>query len=115
MRTFEHPDPERITIDGVLSALADPIRRRIVRQLVQGPSVQTCSQFELPIGKSAQTYHFRVLREAGVIEQRYQGTAIMNSLRMEVLRTRLPGLIDAVLASERATTSATELPADKAL
>ncbi|WP_028644389.1 ArsR/SmtB family transcription factor [Nocardioides sp. URHA0020] len=101
-RTFDHPDRELIALDAVLSALADPVRRTIVRQLADGPDAQACSQFSLPVGASTRTHHFRVLREAGLIAQEYHGTAILSSLRTADLEARLPGVLDAVLASERA-------------
>ncbi|CAA9271448.1 MAG: Transcriptional regulator, ArsR family [uncultured Arthrobacter sp.] len=85
-----------------MAALADPTRRRIVRQLADGPPAQYCSQFDLPVSLSTQTHHFRVLREAGVIEQHYQGTAIVATLRLEDLSARVPGLVEAILAAERA-------------
>ncbi|MDW5596013.1 helix-turn-helix domain-containing protein [Conexibacter stalactiti] len=44
-------------------------------------------------------HHFRVLREAGIIEQHYSGTAIHNSLRRADLDSRFPGLLDAVIAA----------------
>lgn len=97
MRTLDHPSLEELTLDAVLSALADPVRRRIVSQLDAGHHDQSCLAFELPVSKSTSTHHFRVLREAGVIRQRYAGTAIRSSLRREDLDARFPGLIDAVL------------------
>lgn len=100
MRTLPHPDAQEITLDQVLSALADPIRRRIVSQLAGGQDDQACIAFDLPVTKSTSTHHFRVLREAGVISQRYRGTAILNCLREEDLESRFPGLLDAVLAAE---------------
>jgi hypothetical protein len=50
------------------------------------------------------SYHFRVLREAGIISQRSEGTQRINCLRREDLDTRFPGLLDAVLGA-RATAS----------
>jgi hypothetical protein len=44
-----------------------------------------------------------VLREAGVISQRQDGTARLSRLRSEDLGTRFPGLLEAVL---HASTSA---------
>lgn len=105
MRTLDHPTPEQIEIDMVLSALADPIRRRIVDQLADGHDDQACIAFELPVSKSTSTHHFRVLREAGIIEQRYQGTAILNTLRCDVLERIFPGLLGAVIAAERSKPS----------
>ena len=100
MRTLDHPDVQEIALDQVLSALADPIRRVIVRQLAGGHDDQACIAFDLPVTKSTSTHHFRVLREAGVITQRYRGTAILNCLREEDLGARFPGLLDAVLVAE---------------
>lgn len=99
VRTLEHPERDVITIDAVLAALADPVRRTIVTQLAGGHSAQACIAFDLPVAKSTSTHHFRVLREAGVISQHYRGTAIQNGLRREDLEARFPGLLDAVLAA----------------
>lgn len=103
MRTLDHPSTQDLQIDAVLSALADPIRRMIVCRLADGHGDQACIAFDLPVGKSTSTYHFRVLREAGVIEQRYRGTAILNSLRAADLETRFPGLLTAVIAGSRSS------------
>jgi DNA-binding transcriptional ArsR family regulator len=99
MRTLDHPDADEITIDGVLAALADPVRRSIVIKLADGHSELACIAFDLPVSKSTSTHHFRVLREAGVIRQRYRGTAIHNSLREDELGERFPGLLAAVIAA----------------
>ena len=88
-----------MTLDAVLSALADPVRLTIVRQLADGHDDQACIAFELPVSKSTSTHHFRVLREAGVISQHYRGTAILNGLRSDALNERFPGLLDAILAA----------------
>jgi DNA-binding transcriptional ArsR family regulator len=49
------------------------------------------------VTKSTCTHHFRVLREAGVIRQRLEGTTRLNTLRRDELEQRFPGLLDAVL------------------
>ncbi|MCU1631554.1 MAG: transcriptional regulator [Micrococcaceae bacterium] len=100
MRTLDHPRREDIQLDTVLGAVADPIRRRIIGQLARDHRAQACSAFELPVTKSTSTHHFRVLREAGVIEQRYQGTSIVSVLRTEDLNARFPGLIGALINAE---------------
>jgi DNA-binding transcriptional ArsR family regulator len=93
-----HPPRQEIRLAAVLHALSDPIRLRIVAELSHGEE-RTCGSFELPVVKSTCTHHFRVLREAGVIRQRLEGTTRLNSLRREDLDTRFPGLVDAVLAA----------------
>jgi len=93
-----HPKTEDIEMPAVLHALSDPQRLRIVRVLAADSAPRRCGSFDLDITKSTLTHHFRVLREAGVIEQRVEGTARLNSLRRDDLDERFPGLLDAVLA-----------------
>jgi len=86
----------------VLAALADPIRLRIVGALDELGEVR-CGGLDLPITKSTASHHFRVLREAGLIEQRIEGKHRFNSLRREQLDGCFPGLLDAVLDGARVT------------
>ncbi|MEU7661216.1 ArsR/SmtB family transcription factor [Streptomyces lincolnensis] len=96
-RDLPHPAREEIRLEGILHALSDPMRLRIVRELAAASDELTCSYFDLPITKSTTTHHFRVLREAGVIQQIYRGTAKMNGLRRDDLDGLFPGLLDALL------------------
>ncbi|MFE9774431.1 ArsR/SmtB family transcription factor [Streptomyces sp. NPDC005931] len=98
-RDLPHPVLEEIRLEGVLHALADPVRLRIVRELNAGEAELTCSEFALPVTKSTTTHHFRVLRESGVIRQTYRGTAKMNGLRREDLDALFPGLLDCLLTA----------------
>ena len=91
-----HPTRAELELAAVLHALSDPMRLRIAAKLAQGDE-RTCKSFELPVVKSTCTHHFRVLREAGVIHQRLEGTTRLNSLRREDLEARFPGVIDSVL------------------
>ncbi|XVV08627.1 ArsR/SmtB family transcription factor [Actinoplanes sp. CA-131856] len=100
MRTFEHPERDELDLSRVLSALADPVRRHIVFRLFE-LSPKGCAEIEVPVSKSTATHHYRVLREAGLIRQHYQGTSIMNVLRMRDVETRFPGLLEAVIAAQR--------------
>ena len=93
---LSHPAREEIQLAAVLHALSDPMRLRIVSGLAGGES-KTCKSFDLPVTKSTCTHHFRVLREAGVIRQRLEGTTRLNSLRREDLEDRFPGLLESVL------------------
>jgi DNA-binding transcriptional ArsR family regulator len=94
-----HPQRDELELASVLHALSDPQRLRIVRALAEEPEPRPCGHFGLDVSKSTATHHFRVLREAGVIEQRTDGTAKFNSLRRDDLERRFPGLLDAVLNS----------------
>jgi len=99
---LSHPAREEIELAAVLHALSDPMRLRIVAGLAVEDK-RTCKSFNLPVTKSTCTHHFRVLREAGVIRQRVEGTTRLSSLRRQDLDERFPGLLDSVL---RATPSA---------
>nr|WP_069174032.1 helix-turn-helix transcriptional regulator [Streptomyces griseus] len=98
-RALAHPSREEIRVEGVLHALSDPIRLRIVRQLAHDADELACSRFDLPVSKSTSTHHFRVLRESGVIQQFYRGTAKLSGLRTDDLDTLFPGLLDSVLGA----------------
>ena len=99
-KQLEHPDREDIELGAVLHALSDPVRQQIVFALNEGHDIApSCVSFALPVTKSTCTHHFKVLREAGVIHQRPDGTARRNTLRREDLEARFPGLLDAVLAA----------------
>ena len=94
-----HPDREQIELGAVLHALSDPVRLHIVSCLAAQACPQTTGSIEVPVSKSTCTHHFRVLREAGVIKQRQEGTARMNELRLDDLDARFPGLLKTVLES----------------
>jgi DNA-binding transcriptional ArsR family regulator len=91
-----HPAVQDIDLACVLHALSDPMRLKIVHVLAAGGE-HTCKSFDLPVTKSTCTHHFRVLREAGVMSQRVEGTTRLNTLRRADLETRFPGLLDSVL------------------
>jgi DNA-binding transcriptional ArsR family regulator len=100
MMCFNHPPASEIRLERVLYALGDPIRLKIVESLEKGVEL-ACSAAScgLDLAKSTQSYHFRILREAGVIRTRKSGIYYMNSVRREELDARFPGLLDAVLAA----------------
>jgi DNA-binding transcriptional ArsR family regulator len=91
------PPTDEIELGAVLHALSDPVRLMIVAELAAGAREFSCGSFHLPVTKSTCTHHFRVLREAGVIKQRQQGTSRLNMLRRDDLETRFPGLLETIL------------------
>jgi DNA-binding transcriptional ArsR family regulator len=96
--SLAHPAVEEIDLAAVLHALSDPIRLKIVCGLAAGVP-RTCKSFDLPVTKSTCTHHFKVLREAGVIRQRLEGTTRLSTLRRADLEQRFPGLLDSVLTA----------------
>ncbi|MGK5546173.1 ArsR/SmtB family transcription factor [Streptomyces sp. URMC 127] len=96
-RTPPHPDIRTISLQQVLEALVDPVRRRIARELYAAEHDLACGAIDLPVSKSTATHHFHVLREAGLIRQYYAGTSRMNALRHEECEKAFPGLLAALL------------------
>jgi DNA-binding transcriptional ArsR family regulator len=95
-----HPGRSEIRIEAVLQALADPIRLRFVRELAKlGCEGAPCGSIELPVTKSTRTHHLRILREAGVIHVRPEGTSRISTLRRDDLDALYPGLLDSILAA----------------
>jgi DNA-binding transcriptional ArsR family regulator len=94
-----HPDRDEIELGAVLHALSDPVRLGIVVALRECGDERPCGSFPVPVTKSTLTHHFRVLREAGVIVQRQEGTARLSRLRTDDLDARFPGVLDAVLGA----------------
>jgi DNA-binding transcriptional ArsR family regulator len=100
---LHHPDREEIELPAVLHALSDPHRLEIVRKLAGDSEPRPCGSLGFGVTKSTMTHHFRTLREAGVIRQERRGTTKLTSLRRDDLDARFPGLLEAVLSSERVT------------
>jgi DNA-binding transcriptional ArsR family regulator len=96
-----HPSTDALELSTVLHALSDSQRLRIVRLLDAKETAVPCGSLPLGISKSTATHHFRVLREAGVIEQSPTGTTKLTTLRRADLEARFPGLLGVVLASPR--------------
>jgi DNA-binding transcriptional ArsR family regulator len=98
--SLRHPDRDQLRIEGVLSALGNPLRLAVVRVLDAGGE-HNCGSVLSILGvtsKSTMTHHWRVLRDSGVIWQRPSGRENLLSLRREDLEARYPGLLDAVLS-----------------
>lgn len=96
-----HTDPDDVSALTALSALADPVRIQLVRELAGSSDwTRSCGSFDVPVGKAALSHHFTVLRGAGLVEQRDQGAKRVNRLRRAEFDARFPGLLDVVLRPE---------------
>lgn len=97
-----HPALDEMQLGKVLSALSDPLRRQVVRDLVQAPegTERTCISFGLPVSKATLTHHFKVLREAGLIRQVNRGNSRAAQLRKADLQEAFPGLLE-LIGSEK--------------
>jgi DNA-binding transcriptional ArsR family regulator len=59
---------------GVLGALADPTRRAVFERLRGGPLAVGEIAEGLPVSRPAVSQHLRVLKEAGLVTERRNGT-----------------------------------------
>ncbi len=92
------PTLDGVDVGALLHALADPARLEIVRILADRGET-TCTALGLPQSPSTVTHHLRVLRDAGLISTRVQGTARPSHLRRDDLERRFPGLLDSILGA----------------
>jgi DNA-binding transcriptional ArsR family regulator len=103
MKVPQQPSRDQFDLFVVLSALSDPMRLAIVRILAEEKE-RACGTFGLPAPKATLSHHFKVLREAGLIETRLEGVYRFISLRQKDLQARFPGLLKSILKA------ANELP-----
>lgn len=98
MSRAESAEPGRIDLGAVLSALADPHRRRVIHDLVNDAegAERSCTSFGLDLSKSTRSHHFKVLREAGLVQQIDRGNRSEVTLRRNDLDARFPGLLDLI-------------------
>ncbi len=57
-----------------LAALADPTRREIFERLARSPSAVGELASEMPVSRPAVSQHLKVLKDAGLVVHRTQGT-----------------------------------------
>jgi DNA-binding transcriptional ArsR family regulator len=99
VKQFDHPSPGEMTLTGVLGALSDPVRLSIISQLA-GCDERGSSGFDCDIANSTLSHHLKVLRLAGIIQHRKEGTRCFVSIRPD-LEDAFPGLLASVLRFHR--------------
>jgi DNA-binding transcriptional ArsR family regulator len=97
MKQYQHPTVDQITLTGGLHALSDPVRLNFIQSLNQCAVEQRCGAIATPVAKSTMSHHLRVLREAGIIRIRTEGTQCLTSLRLDELEAKFPGVVESVL------------------
>src|SRR2546421_10235627 len=99
-----------------LAALADPTRRRVFERLKSGPKAVGTIARGLPVSRPAVSQHLKVLKEAGLVADRPEGTRRVYYIDPDglgALRRWLDQFWDEALASfqaevERSTQETTE-------
>jgi DNA-binding transcriptional ArsR family regulator len=88
-----------------LQALGDPTRRSVLEQLRGGPKAVGEIAARLPVSRPAVSQHLRVLKEAGLVTERQDGTRRLYRVDPEGLaglREYLEGFWEEALASFKA-------------
>src|SRR5882724_8678134 len=94
--------------DAVFGALGEPVRRRILELLRDGPTPVGRLAERLPVGRPAVSKHLRVLSNAGLIERRSIGTRNLYALAPDGMAGAQQWLVrtwDTVLAAYAAEVS----------
>ena len=104
MTRFTHPALDDVPLASVLHALSEPARLAIVRRLDEdakaGGGGLSCLQGACAgMPRATVSNHHAVLRSAGLVEGRKQGTSVIHRLRRDEVDARFPGLLDAILAA----------------
>jgi DNA-binding transcriptional ArsR family regulator len=99
MKVYSHPPLNRVDLATVMQALSDPCRIAIIRALADGREL-ACNEITLDVSKATRSHHFDVLREAGLIFTRTEGTRCMTSLRKAELDKQFPGLLKLIALRE---------------
>jgi DNA-binding transcriptional ArsR family regulator len=80
----------------VLRVLSEPNRLRMIRTLYRAGREMTCAEVgdSLKISKSTVSYHFKLLRSAGLTNTRRAGQVKYLSINKATFDTYLPGFLE---------------------
>jgi len=89
------------TLERVGTALADPIRRRILLRLLDGPGYPADLADELAAGRANVSNHLACLRGCGLVSGTREGRRVRYELASLRLAAALSTLVDLELEVER--------------
>ncbi|WP_407180398.1 ArsR/SmtB family transcription factor [Bradyrhizobium sp. STM 3562] len=70
---------------SALAVLADPTRRQVFERLRAGPRAVNAIAAGMPVSRPAVSQHLKVLKGAGLVEERSEGVRRIYSVRREGL------------------------------
>jgi DNA-binding transcriptional ArsR family regulator len=70
---------------SALAVLADPTRRQVFERLRAGPRPVNLIADGMPVSRPAVSQHLKILKDAGLVEERSEGVRRIYSLRREGL------------------------------
>src|SRR3974377_110229 len=91
--------------EAALAALSDPTRRLVFERILAVPRPVTAIAEGLPVSRPAVSQHLKVLKEAGLINERRQGTRrlyVANPQALGELRAAIEAMWRAPLAGRAA-------------
>jgi len=100
-----------MTYSYAITALADPTRRAVLEELRAGPRAVGEIAARLPVSRPAVSQHLRVLKDAGLVRDRAEGTRRLYSVNgdgLAELRAYVNGFWDEALAAYERAANETE-------
>ncbi|MFF2809176.1 ArsR/SmtB family transcription factor [Streptomyces sp. NPDC058000] len=102
-RTLPEPSVDSFDLTVILSALADPGRRTLMRALYEAIDPIDCAilvaRADLGLSNPTVSHHYRVLREAGLTRTVVDGRKRVVRVRRADMERRFPGLLQAILGA----------------
>ena len=98
------------TYGSTIEALADPTRRAVLEHLRRGPQAVGELAAHLPVSRPAVSQHLKVLKGAGLVTDRADGTRRLYAVRPEGLEALRSWLEDFWTAALRAYQQAAKPP-----
>ena len=83
--TVSHRLPLVMAYATALAVLADPTRREVFERLRTGPRPVNAIAQGMPVSRPAVSQHLKVLKDAGLVEERSEGVRRIYSVRREGL------------------------------
>lgn len=97
MRQIKHTPIDQVELTDIMYALSDPARLEIIKTLKNEGRAMTCGELDLDRPKSSMSHHFKILRAAGLVCTEVVGKEHMNSLRLNELEKKFPGVLKSIL------------------
>lgn len=88
---------EQVELTDIMYALSDSTRLEIIKCLKDAGREMTCGELDLDRPKSSMSHHFKILRAAGLVYTEISGKEHLNTLRLNELEKKFPGLLKSIL------------------
>lgn len=93
-------------LQELLAAVSDPVRLEMLRRLDPDGEPVACALLYDGISKSTASHHFKILREAGVIEHQLVAGKTYQRLRLDDVEAAYPGVLSSILSAQTARQTA---------